>query len=868
MKSFSIKIKLIIIFILIKIIPLLIIVFIAYEGVIKLDEYLQNSTRFLFNQSKEIIINTANESINDSVRNLDKKSQRALERESYSIAKHVASFLYQRDDDIRFLSKLDINNEILRDFYKTKIRPIIVHDKYYYDEESSSWSTNKNIKTTKEIQKANLVDNEKEFNYINPLDLDRKFIPIYKEVSFFDLAGNEKYKVSQINENLLDISNKKNTYISSETYFNELKNLKEGDIYVSDVIGEYVGTKVIGKFTKEKAKKSKIEFEPEKYAYAGKENPVGKKFEGIIRFVTAVYKEGRKIGYLSLALDHKHIMQFTDTVNPTDLHVRQDIADASIGNYAFMWDYEGRNISHPRDYFITGYNKETGEPQTPWLSPEIMKKQKKSNLSMNEFLKEYPTFDNQTLKKKANIKQLLEDGNVGLDCRYLNFAPQCQGWMQVTKDGGYGSFVIYWSKVWKLTTAASIPYFTGQYGKTKRGFGFVTIGANVDEFHAAANETRLNVNKILNNQTKNIKEIVEENEFQINKFIKELINELSIVTTIMIILIIIIALWLSAYISRKIEKLLIGTNKFSNNELDYRIEETSKDEIGKLEKSFNTMASKIENLIKHEKQLNESLEYKVEEGIKKHRKQEQLLIQQSKLASMGEMIGNIAHQWRQPLNALSLVIQNIHFSYQMDELDDEFMDKSVAKANLLTNNMSKTIDDFRNFFKPNKSKDVFELNNLIKNSIELVNTAFKHHQIELVINFDNKDIYIEGYPNEFSQALVNILNNAKDVFLEMDINNAKIVINTYVKDSFAVVDIEDNGSGIDKDLIEKVFDPYFTTKEEGQGIGIGLYMTKTIIEKNMNGKLTVQNNKVSGATFTIKIPISNKKNRVNDEKDK
>lgn len=125
--------------------------------------------------------------------------------------------------------------------------------------------------------------------------------------------------------------------------------------------------------------------------------------------------------------------------------------------------------------------------------------------------------------------------------------------MQVTQNGGYGSFIIYWSKVWKLTTAASIPYYTGQYANSKRGFGFVTIGANVDEFHAAANKTRENVNRILDSQTENMKEIVEDNELKIEVFIQRLVNELTIVTFIMVILIIIIALWLSNYISKRLK---------------------------------------------------------------------------------------------------------------------------------------------------------------------------------------------------------------------------------------------------------------------------------------------------------------------------
>ncbi len=858
MRNLSIRIKLIIIFILIKIIPLLLIAYIAYEGVLKLDNYLIKSTKFLFNQSKEIIINTANASADDSIKNLDKKSQEALEKVTYEIANHVADFLYERDKDILFLSKLNLNQNILQGFYDSKRKNITVHGDYYYDDVSSSYKTNENLKVEQRSNKiANLVDNRKEFNYIDPINFSKKEIPIYKEITFFDLNGNEKYKVSSINEKKFNISDKKNTYVSSETYFNEISKLKNGEIYVSDVIGEYVGTKLIGTFTKERAKKAGIAFEPEKYAYAGLENPLGKKFDGIIRFVTPVFDNGNKIGYVSIALDHRHIREFTDTSNPTEKQVKQNIPDATYGNYAFMWDYEGKSISHPRDYSIIGYDKNTGKRVIPWLSTDIAEKYYVSNKEINDFLKDYPVFENQSLAKKPNLRQLKEDGNVGLDCRYLNFAPQCEGWMQLTQNGGYGSFIINWSGVWKLTTAAAIPYYTGKYANSKRGFGFVTIGASVDDFHAAANETKRNVSLILKNQTNNMEEIVNYNQSEIEVFIKSLINELSIVTFAMIGLIIVVALLMSSYLSRKIENILIGTKRFSNNELDYRIKVNSKDEIGQLENSFNEMASKIEELIKEEKELNETLEKRVLEEKLKQKEQEQILIQQTRLAAMGEMIGNIAHQWRQPLNALGLVFQNLKFSYEIGELNDEVINRTVGKANILTNNMSKTIDDFRNFFRPNKEKEYFDINKGVLDAIDLVESTFEHHNIKLEKIFEKEKVEVLGFPNEFSQVILNIISNAKDALVENKIENPTVKIETKIQNEFVFISIKDNACGIKDEIINKIFEPYFTTKNEVQGTGIGLYMSKIIIEKNMNGQIIVENTH-EGANFIIKLSLKEK----------
>ncbi|MCT7614524.1 sensor histidine kinase [Aliarcobacter butzleri] len=857
MKNLSIKIKLIIIFILIKIIPLLFVSYIAYEGILKLEQYLNKSTNFLYNQSKEVISNTANASIEDSIKILDKKSQESLERLSNEIALNIANFLYERDRDLILLSKLELNQKVLDSFFEAKTKEITIHDEYYYDNETNSYKTKEEIKKVERDKKtANLKDNEKEFNYIDPIDFKTKNIPIYKEISFFDLQGNEKYKVSTINNQKVNVSDSKNTFIKAEKYFDEIQKLNKNEIYVSDVIGEYIGTKVIGLFTKEKAQKSGIEFEPEKYGYAGIENPLGKRFEGIIRFITPVYKNDEKIGYISLALDHRHLQEFTDTVNPTNSNLKQNITDASLGNYAFIWDYEGKSIVHPRHYSIFGYDKNTGEKVMPWLSLDVAEKFYSSNQNINDFLKNYPKFEEQSLQKKPNLKQLKEDGNVGLDCRYLNFAPQCEGWMQLTQNGGYGSFIINWSNVWKLTTAATIPYYTGKYGNSKRGFGFVSIGASVDDFHAAANETKEEVTKILDSQTQIISKIMDENKFEIKDSIRALINELSTVTFAMIVLVIIIALFMSSYLSKKIDDILIGTKKFANNELDYRIKVTSTDEIGQLENSFNEMAGKIEKLISQEKKLNTELEEKVIVETSKQKEQEQLLIQQTRLAAMGEMIGNIAHQWRQPLNALGLILQNLKFSYEIGELDEKMIDKSVKKATMLTENMSKTIDDFRNFFRPNKAKENFKINEGITKAIELIESTFEHNNIKLEKDFVSSEIEFFGFANEFSQVILNLLTNAKDAVLENKIENPLIIIQTKIDDEYIYISIKDNGLGIKEEIINKIFEPYFTTKDEGKGTGIGLYMSKIIIENNMNGKIEVKNEQ-NGANVIIKLPIKN-----------
>lgn len=209
MKDLTIKVKLILIFIILKIVPLFAMLYIAYLGIMKLESYVDKSTVTLFTQSKKIISDTANLSIEDSIRNLDKKSQESLEKISYEIAQKVAGFLYERDRDLLFLSKLEINQKTLEKFYETSNANITIHGEYNYDETTNSYISGEKLdKVERENKKANLKDNEKEFNFYDPINYSQKSIPLYKEISYFDLEGNEVYKVSSINKQKNNVSSR------------------------------------------------------------------------------------------------------------------------------------------------------------------------------------------------------------------------------------------------------------------------------------------------------------------------------------------------------------------------------------------------------------------------------------------------------------------------------------------------------------------------------------------------------------------------------------------------------------------------------------------------------------------------------------
>ncbi|WP_168205984.1 PAS domain S-box protein [Geobacter sp. FeAm09] len=233
------------------------------------------------------------------------------------------------------------------------------------------------------------------------------------------------------------------------------------------------------------------------------------------------------------------------------------------------------------------------------------------------------------------------------------------------------------------------------------------------------------------------------------------------------------------------------------------------------------------------------------------REKERLMLLQGRQAAMGEMIGNIAHQWRQPLNTLGLIVQRLQLFYNSGKFDAAFLQESTQEAMKLVYHMSRTIDDFRNFFKPDKEKNFFSVHATILQTVSLITESFKAHHIEIDADTEG-DVRVLGFPNEYSQVVLNILLNARDAFAERDVDDARVVIRSFSREGVSVVTIRDNAGGIPAHIMEKMFEPYFTTKGPDKGTGIGLFMAKTIIEKNMNGRLSVRNTGV-GAEFMIEV---------------
>ncbi|PLX71131.1 MAG: hypothetical protein C0602_02500 [Denitrovibrio sp.] len=250
-------------------------------------------------------------------------------------------------------------------------------------------------------------------------------------------------------------------------------------------------------------------------------------------------------------------------------------------------------------------------------------------------------------------------------------------------------------------------------------------------------------------------------------------------------------------------------------------------------------------------ELNQSLEEKVREEVAKNREKDRIMFKQGRLAAMGEMIGNIAHQWRQPLSSISFIVQDIQEAKDTGELDDEYLNASVVKCTKTIGHMSETIDNFRDFFSPAKEQIDFSVNNEIEKSLQLIDATLENNRIKVNVKL-SENIIVHGIAGEYSQVLVSIINNAKDVLLARSVEDPEISIESGEEDGASVVTICDNAGGVDEEIIEKIFEPYFTTKPISQGTGIGLYFSKMIIEGNMHGSLTVYNGQ-KGACFKISV---------------
>ncbi len=279
--------------------------------------------------------------------------------------------------------------------------------------------------------------------------------------------------------------------------------------------------------------------------------------------------------------------------------------------------------------------------------------------------------------------------------------------------------------------------------------------------------------------------------------------------------------------------------------------DNSMDEISQLKLYFGRFSRIIEEKNKTLEEFNKELQKKVDLEVKKNQENQKHLMQQNKLAQMGEMISMIAHQWRQPLAAISSTTNTLLLKSMMGKYDKEFFNERLKNINTYSQHLSSTIDDFRYFFKKTKEKREISLSSICEDSLGIIQTSLKSKGINIQKNYQcNRKL--ATYPNELKQVVLNLLKNAEDVLMEKEVKDKLIKIETLHKNSKFVIRISDNAGGIPENIIDKIFEPYYSTKLEKEGTGLGLYMSKTIIEDHCHGRIYAKNDN-EGAVFIIEL---------------
>ena len=377
------------------------------------------------------------------------------------------------------------------------------------------------------------------------------------------------------------------------------------------------------------------------------------------------------------------------------------------------------------------------------------------------------------------------------------------------------------------------------------------------------NENYVLISSLYNKDTMNLEIIILVSENTIFKNIsKTLKNNLDFLI-IIILLSSIFIFFIVGYILKPL-KVLSSDINFLSKKFDSSLKnlDNTEDEIKGLRLYFDIFVGLIEKDRKKLESFNKELKEQVAIEIKKNEENEKLLAHQSKMASMGEMLENIAHQWRQPLSVISTASSGIVMQKEFGTIKDEDEIKMLNNITHSAVHLSKTINDFRDFFKQHKNKILFNVKDAYKRTINLLESKFKNRGIIVVENIE--DIEIFNLDSELVQVIMNLLNNSKDALEIKTDNELKIIIVDIFKEmNNVIIKIKDNGGGIDDSIANKIFEPYFTTKHKSQGTGIGLYMSEEIITKHLHGMLsfknenfTYKNKNYTGACFTITIPIT------------
>ncbi|MBI2235518.1 MAG: HAMP domain-containing protein [Magnetospirillum sp.] len=788
MNRLSIRTKLIALFVAIKVVPLVALAWFAWSAGQLLAERVAEATAEMTVDMKKTTAEVGETMTADAITALDATSREAMERLTTDAAAAVAAFLYDRDSDVRQAAALPASEKAYRDFLAARQRWITDHEAWVVSPDGSGW-----VAAGEKPPQAAIVssakDNERDFHYRPPEHRGiRSLKPLFAEMTFVGLDGRERVKVTSapaMAPELRDVSRRENTYVKAEAYFDELRRLKPGEIYVSEVIGAYVPTHMIGAYTPISAEKKGRAFEPGNSAYAGMENPVGRRFEGIVRWATPVVVDGAVEGryYVDLVRAIKRALP--------EMHL-----------HAF--------------------------------SPEeILYGSVRSGLPIRDYLAQTPTFRDQSRARKPSLESI-RTGELGLDCRYLNFAPQCVGWMDLTRNGGSGSFAIFWSGLWKLTTAATIPYYTGRYAATPRGFGFVTVGANIDDFHRAATEAKDRIDAMVSEREEQLNKKRQSVFAMIAGQLQALARTLSISTVAMCAIVIGIAVWMASLLTRRVTTLLVGIRRFQEGDLDYRLAVPSRDEMGELAISLNHMADAVAESVRR---LDEA-----------RRRAEEV----SRLKS--EFLANVSHELRTPLNGI------LGFADLLRE--DVTGEEDREHAQIIFDNGRHLLEVVNTLLDVAKIEaGRLELARVpIDLAAMIAGTAGTHEQVARAKGLDftvetagDLPGRIVGDPTRVRQVLHNLLNNAIKFT-----DHGYVHVTVTAADGCLCFAVADSGPGIPDGAREAIFEKFhqlenFSTRSHsGTGLGLALALH---LARLMGGTISVASQPGEGSTFRFELPI-------------
>ncbi len=831
----GIRAKLVALFLVIKVVPLILLALLAWQGVLYLGKELGKETDLLNKEVRATVADMGDIFSREAEQALNDRAREELERLTTDTARAVADFLYDRDQDLLLAASLPIDEQSYRNFIQQRSRPVVSEGEWQLASDGSGWQSLETEEKAYQRVTASNPENREKFHYRAPehvLPSERK--ALFHEITFVNLTGQETIKVQTsdlLSPELRDVSKPENTWSKAEHYFAELQQLKPGEIYVSDVIGPYVPSRIIGPVTPARAQQRSLPFEPEQEAYAGRENPLGKRFKGIVRWATPVERDGKRVGYITLALNHDHIMAFTNHLLPNDKRYTA-VSDASNGNYAFMWDYKDRNIVHPRHHSIVGFNPETGERETPWLESSLHERWQESGLPLRMFLEDIREFDGQSRSKRPS-KALIKEGLLGLECRYLNFAPQCKGWYDLTQYGGSGSFLILWSGVWKLTTAATIPYYTGPYGDSPRGFGFVTIGANIDDFQQPAKQTAAEMEVKVAELSDTLKQRQHDLLDIIAEIMQDIAINLSASTLVMIAVVVVIAIWIASLITGLVKYFAKGLKQIESGDYSFRFEQQRKDEIGQLSEALNRMADSVEASFELSDQARREAE---------------------KASQMkNDFLARMSHELRTPLNGI------LGFSevLQMEQKDAE----TLEYANIINSSgrhLLHLVDDILDLAKIDAGQLMLTYRNITLDEwLQKLISSHKHsaEKKSLQLSLDNQlpaafELYVDD--TRLRQILNNLVDNAIKFTPEGSI---RLLVSE--QDQQLCFDLFDTGEGIPESAQPYIFEAFrqgseFVSRYHG-GTGLGLAIVKELAEL-MGGQVILVASSKQGSQFRLLLP--------------